>query len=92
MGWLRGRHQADYSLAVKNGTFAGLTTVPAKPGDIIILWGTGFGPTSPFAPLGIEVPPSPTYYTVSAVTATVVADSDQDFFFDSGNRRGLVSR
>jgi uncharacterized protein (TIGR03437 family) len=61
----------DYSLAVRNGTFSGLTTAPAKPGDIIILWGTGFGPTSPPAPVGIEVPPSPTYYTASAVTATV---------------------
>jgi uncharacterized protein (TIGR03437 family) len=61
----------DYSLAVKNGTFSGLTTAPAKPGDIIILWGTGFGPTSPPAPVGVEVPTSPTYYTTGAVTVTV---------------------
>ena len=39
----------DYSLAVKNGTFTGNTTVPAKPGDVIVLWGTGFGPTKPVA-------------------------------------------
>ena len=35
----------DYSYAVANGTFPGTTTTPAKPGDILILWGTGFGRT-----------------------------------------------
>ncbi len=61
----------DYSLAVKNGTFAGVTTVPAQPGEIIILWGTGFGPTSPSAPAGVEAPSSTTYNTATAVTVTV---------------------
>jgi len=61
----------DFSLAVKNGTFPGVTTTPAKPGDIIILWGTGFGPTSPSAPVGIEVPSFATYNTANAVTVTV---------------------
>ena len=46
----------DFSLAAKNGTFAGATTVPAKPGDVIILWGTGFGPPIPAAPAGEETP------------------------------------
>jgi len=27
-------------------------TTPAKPGDVIILWGTGFGPTNPATPDG----------------------------------------
>lgn len=44
----------DYSIAAKNGTFSGLTTVPAKPGDVITLWGTGFGPTNPSVPAGQE--------------------------------------
>src|SRR5450759_3337128 len=35
---------SDASLAVKDGTFPGATTVAAKPGDVLILWGTGFGP------------------------------------------------
>ena len=46
----------DFTWAVANGTFSGVTTVPAKPGDVIILWGTGFGPTSPAAPAGVQVP------------------------------------
>jgi uncharacterized protein (TIGR03437 family) len=63
-------HQ-DYSLAAKNGTFAGLTTAPAAPGEVIILWGTGFGPTMPSAPVGVEVPSSITYNTASPVIVTV---------------------
>jgi len=29
------------------GLFPGLTTEPAKPGDVVLLFGTGFGPTTP---------------------------------------------
>jgi uncharacterized protein (TIGR03437 family) len=61
----------DYSLAVKNGTIAGVTTTPAKPGDVIILWGTGFGPTSPSVPEGAEVPSTTTYNTTYPVTVTL---------------------
>jgi uncharacterized protein (TIGR03437 family) len=61
----------DYSWAVKNGTFAGATTVPAKPGEYIILWGTGFGPTTPTAPTGVTIPASTTYYTANAVSVTI---------------------
>ncbi len=45
---------ADYSWAAKNGTFPGTNTVPAKPGEVIVLWGTGFGPTTPPVPAGYE--------------------------------------
>jgi uncharacterized protein (TIGR03437 family) len=66
---------ADFSLAVKNGTFAGATTVPAKPNEAIILWGTGFGPTNPAAPVGVQIPGSPTYFTASPVTVTINGQS-----------------
>lgn len=61
----------DYSYAVKNGTFAGLPTVAAKPGDVIILWGTGFGPTTPAAPLGYVTPNDQTYSTSTLPAVTV---------------------
>jgi uncharacterized protein (TIGR03437 family) len=61
----------DFSWAVKNGTFAGTTTVPAKPGEVIILWGTGFGPTDPTSPTGVQLPADKTYSTASPVTVTV---------------------
>lgn len=60
----------DFSYAAKDGTFPGLTTVPAKPGDVIILWGTGFGPTNPAAPTGVQVPVS-SFPTANLVTVTV---------------------
>ena len=61
----------DFSWAVKNGTFSGTTTVPAKPGDVIILWGTGFGPTAPATPAGVQVPSDQIYATANPVTVTV---------------------
>jgi uncharacterized protein (TIGR03437 family) len=62
---------ADGSFAVKAGTFAGLTTAAAKPGDVLILWGTGFGPTdSPVTP-GTQTPTDKLYNTATPVTITI---------------------
>ena len=61
----------DFSLAAKAGTFAGVNTVAAKPGDVIILWGTGFGPTTPVAPAGEETPSDTTYSTSTLPTVTL---------------------
>jgi uncharacterized protein (TIGR03437 family) len=44
--------------------------VPAKPGDVIILWGTGFGPTTPAAPVGVQVP-GDQLYKIDGVTVTI---------------------
>ena len=46
-------------------------TVPAKPGDTLILWGTGFGPTTPAAPVGQDPVAGVLYYTADTVTVTV---------------------
>ncbi len=62
-------HQ-DFSYAVKNGLLQA-TTVPAAPGDVIILWGTGFGLTNPAAPSGVFTPSGATYYTADDVTVTL---------------------
>jgi uncharacterized protein (TIGR03437 family) len=64
-------HHPDGSYAVKNGTFAGATTTPAKPGDVIILWGTGFGPTNRAAPVGSVTLPGVPYSVENDVTVTV---------------------
>ncbi|HTS49581.1 MAG TPA: IPT/TIG domain-containing protein [Bryobacteraceae bacterium] len=63
-------HQ-DYSYAVKNGTFATLPTVAAKPGEVIILWGTGFGATNPAYLLGYVTPSDQTYATSATPTVTI---------------------
>jgi uncharacterized protein (TIGR03437 family) len=44
----------DYSYIGPPSLFPGATT-PAKPGDVVILWGTGFGPTVPAQPAGVQV-------------------------------------
>ena len=62
--------RTDYSFAVKAGTFAGATTA-AKPGDVIVLWATGFGPTNPAAPTGVAVPSDKAYPTSSLPTITI---------------------
>lgn len=37
----------DFSWIGKPDLFPGVTTTPARPGDVVILWGTGFGETNP---------------------------------------------
>lgn len=61
----------DFTYAVANGTFPGTSTTPAHPGDTIILWGTGFGPTTPAVPMGEETPSDHTYSTSTKPTVTV---------------------
>jgi uncharacterized protein (TIGR03437 family) len=61
----------DYTYAVANGTFPGTTTTPAKPGEVLILWGTGFGPTNPTAPQGKVTPSNATYSTNTLPTVTI---------------------
>jgi uncharacterized protein (TIGR03437 family) len=61
----------DSSPAAKNGTFPESYTVPAKPGEGIVLWATGFGPTVPPVPAGVPVPSSPPYDTVSHAVVTI---------------------
>lgn len=59
---------ANYNFLVQNGTFS-VTTAPAKPGQTIVLWGTGFGATNPATPAGQVVPPQT--YSVTGVGITV---------------------
>jgi uncharacterized protein (TIGR03437 family) len=61
----------DSRFAAKAGTLSGATTTPAKPGDVLILWATGFGPTNPVAPPGVAVPGKPTYATATTPTVTI---------------------
>jgi uncharacterized protein (TIGR03437 family) len=67
----------DFSLAAKPNLFPGVTTTPAKPGEVIILWGTGFGPTNPAIPAGqvpgkAAVPTTNPTVTIGGVTAELI--------------------
>ena len=48
-------------------------TIAAKPGDPVVLWGTGFGATNPPAPAGVAVNGSPAVATTPTVTVGGVA-------------------
>lgn len=61
----------NYSLAVKAGTFPGATTVAAQPGDVLVLWATGFGATNPAYPGGVAIPGDKTYATASNPVVSV---------------------
>jgi uncharacterized protein (TIGR03437 family) len=66
-------HAKDFTYAIKDGVFPGTTTVPAKPGETIILWATGLGPTTPVLPSG-RLTPSATsglYMTTFPLTVTI---------------------
>jgi uncharacterized protein (TIGR03437 family) len=56
---------------VKNSTFAGTNIAATKPGDVIIVRRTGFGPTVPAAPSGGVAPSTATYSTSTPVTVAV---------------------
>jgi uncharacterized protein (TIGR03437 family) len=56
----------NYALAAGPGVSA--TATPAKPGETIILWGTGFGPTNPPEPIGQLTSGAPTATTLPTVT------------------------
>jgi len=43
-------------------------TVAARPGDVLILWGTGFGPTNPPISAGVVVSGAPGVLTLPVVT------------------------
>jgi len=41
---------ADYTLVGSSGLLPGVQTAPAQPGETLLLYGTGFGPTNPALP------------------------------------------
>jgi uncharacterized protein (TIGR03437 family) len=65
-----------------DGTYAGTVnaitgypTVPAKPGDTIILFGTGFGPTTPPSPIGQMLNPAPLANPVTVKIGGITAST-----------------
>jgi uncharacterized protein (TIGR03437 family) len=61
----------DYAMVGDPSVVPG--TVAAKPGDTVVLWGTGFGATSPPVPAGTEVSGAPAVVTAPTVTVGGVA-------------------
>jgi uncharacterized protein (TIGR03437 family) len=68
---------ADYTLVGSVNLIPGVTTTPAQPGETILLYGTGFGPTNPSLPTAQLVTTAAALanavqVTIGGATATVV--------------------
>jgi uncharacterized protein (TIGR03437 family) len=68
---------ADYTLVGSANLLPGVSTRPAQPGETILLYGTGFGPTNPALPTGqlVTTPAvlaNSAQVTIGGVAATVV--------------------
>ncbi len=69
---------ADYTLVGSANLLPGVTTLPAQPGETILIYGTGFGPTSPPTPTAqlvtapVALPANSVQVTIGGVNATVV--------------------
>jgi uncharacterized protein (TIGR03437 family) len=61
---------ADYSIVGPPGLYPGASS-PAKPGEVIILYATGFGPTTPPTPSGLVVTSAAPLANVSAISMTI---------------------
>ena len=59
-------HHPDYAPVANPAAVPG--TIAAHPGDILILWGTGFGPTNPPTAAGVQVTGAPPVATLPTVT------------------------
>ena len=69
----------DGSYALPTGAVAGLNSRPAKPGDIVTLYGVGFGPVTPNIPAGQLVQQQntltlPLQLSIGGVPATLLYD------------------
>jgi uncharacterized protein (TIGR03437 family) len=68
-------HNADGSYCGPANLLPGVTTTPAYPGEVIQLFGTGFGPTNPLIPTGmLFTKPEPVAQTVTATVGGVPAN------------------
>ncbi len=65
----------DYSYVAKPGLLIGAPSTPARPGEVIILYGTGFGPTAPPLPSGeVIAAPAPLANTITVWIGNRLAD------------------
>ena len=68
---------SDYTLLGATGLIAGVTTTPAQPGEVVLLYGTGFGPTSPATPTDqlvtaeASLPANSVQITIGGIAAAV---------------------
>ena len=67
--------RADGTYIAPPNLISGVVTVPASPGDIILLFGTGFGPTTPPTPIGQLINAAPLANQVTVQIGGVAANT-----------------
>jgi len=67
--------RADGTYIAPPNLISGVVTVPATPGDTILLFGSGFGPTTPPSPIGQLVNPSPLANQVTVQIGGIAANT-----------------
>jgi uncharacterized protein (TIGR03437 family) len=75
----------DYAAVADPAAVPG--TVAAKPGDLVVLWGTGFGATNPATPAGTVVSGAPAVVTAPTVTVGGGGDRGAQYGADQRIRR-----
>ena len=67
-------NDSTHTFVIPSGAVSGINARPAHPGDIIVLYGVGFGPVSPASPAGQVVPQlnsltNPVQFSIGGVPA-----------------------
>ena len=83
---------ADFTWAVKNGTFAGVTTVPAKPGEVHHPLGHRLRPHQPRRAAGVAIPVRPVRPTTPPARSPSPSAERQRAVYGDGAGAGLRRR
>jgi uncharacterized protein (TIGR03437 family) len=64
-------NQQSFAVAMHENGSAVTPDSPARRGELLTIYGTGFGPTDPMRPVGFAVPQTPPFLLLDAVTVLV---------------------
>ncbi len=69
------QNAADFSIPMPTGAIPGVLTHPAKPGDTLLIYGIGMGPTSPAVATGDPAPGAPPFASLTVTPMVVFGSS-----------------
>jgi uncharacterized protein (TIGR03437 family) len=75
---------ANFTLVARNNLFPGANVSPARPGEVVILYATGFGPTDPPTQSGMVLPAGPRVTTPLTVRIGGITANAQGFLSGAG--------
>jgi uncharacterized protein (TIGR03437 family) len=75
---------ANFTLVARGNLFPGANVSPARPGEVVILYATGFGPTDPPTQSGVVLPAGPRVTTPLTVRIGGITADAQGFLSGAG--------